>query len=70
MIIHFRMSGYQRASKTEFGDDHLVQLDKSINRYRWFLLFFNILSVIVALATFCVCIWIRYGPKLVMNLVI
>ena len=59
LLQSIEMSGYQRASKGDFGNDRLVELDKSINRYRWFLLFFNVLSILVALVTFCVCIWIR-----------
>ena len=53
------MSGYHRAPKGNFEEERLLNLDRSINRYRWLLLIFNVLAIMVALATFCVCIWIR-----------
>lgn len=40
--------------------DTAEKLDRRISNYKWFLLIFHIISLFLALATFGVCIWVRF----------
>ena len=41
------------------GDDS-ASLEKSIVRFQFTLMIFNVISLLIGLATFSVCIWIRF----------
>ena len=43
-----------------YDDYDQYDLEKSINRYKWTMMIFNVFSFILCLATFSVCIWIRF----------
>ncbi len=49
----------QRSQEPFKMADYEDDLNKTIDRYKWVVLIFNILSLILGVATFSVCIWIR-----------
>ena len=49
----WEMANYDDTSPDELG--------KTINRYKWTLFILNVIAFIASIATFAVCIWIRYN---------
>ena len=40
----------------DYGDD----LNKTIDRYKWVVMIYHAMSLVLAVATFSVCVWIRF----------
>ena len=51
------MNGYGRASTKDLDD---IELEKSIAKWRWTMMIFNVLAFLLGVASFAVCVWIRF----------
>ena len=54
LVLSFEMYG-----QAPLKDDEYV-LERRITAFKWTMMVHHVLSFILALATFCVCIWIRF----------